>query len=132
MLLTTDGGATYKSVLATAAGGHSSGSLYRAKNGDYYVATQFGMIRSPAASDGAQWSAVPNSGQWVGGMTESAMTMFAAQGQSRLLTSPVGDGVKWTLMPDGPSSCGRMFYDRDHRLLYVECAGNGFWRVVMN
>jgi hypothetical protein len=130
ILLTTDGGATYKSVLGTSAGGHSSGTLYRAKNGDYFIGTEHSIIRSPAASDGSQWDVLANSGQWVGDLAESATTMFATQGQNRLMTSPVGDGVKWTMMADGPSGCGRARYDLDHHLLYVECGGHGLWRVV--
>jgi hypothetical protein len=46
------------------------------------------------------------------------------------MTSPVGDGVKWTMLTDGPSGCGRLAYDLAHHLLYAACGGKGFWRVV--
>jgi hypothetical protein len=128
MLLTRDGGATFTTVSGTAAGGHSSGTLSRMKNGDYYVGYMYGLIRSPASSNAATWTTLDNTGQWVGDVVESATMRFATHQQGLVTQSSVTDGVKWKDMPGSPKSefAG---YDRDHHILYVE-GSSQMWRVV--
>jgi hypothetical protein len=129
ILLTTDGGQTYKVVFNGAFGGHSSGTLSRANNGAYFIGTQFGAYRSTPVSDGQEWKAV--GGQWVGGIADTGSLLYETQQDAILRSSPSADGVAWQAVSGGPTGCERAHYDVIHKVLYVSCLGRGFWRLVM-
>jgi photosystem II stability/assembly factor-like uncharacterized protein len=125
LILTEDGGKTYRPVTAsTDAGGHSAGQLYRAKNG-YYIGAMNGVIYS---QDGTSWEELPNSGQWVQGIIGDGTTMYAS-GNNGVTSSLETDGKTWVGMP-GPLNAG-CFSDLDtgHQLLYLSCGNLGIWRV---
>jgi len=61
VLRTTDGGKTFEVVAKGGLGGHSSGTLSRAQNGDYYIATQQQSVFLKSSDSGANWSLVTNS-----------------------------------------------------------------------
>ena len=129
-LYTTDGGQTYKIVISGALGGHSSGTLSRANNGAYFIGNQFGAYRSTPASDGQNWS--PIGGQWVGEIADTGSLLYETQQAGLpLQSSPSTDGVNWQAVSGGPTTCEFAHYDALHKLLYVSCAANGFWRLVV-
>jgi hypothetical protein len=130
---TTDGGATWTKIpQQVVAGGHSAGRIYRAKNSAYYIGTEYGIIRSTWAENGGSWQLIPNSGQWVFGMTGDGTDMFAG-GNAGFFRSSESDGLSWKLMPDSAKhqdGCsGSTDPDPKHNLLYASCGIDGFWRV---
>jgi photosystem II stability/assembly factor-like uncharacterized protein len=132
LLYTTDGGDTYSPVPRVGGlGGHSSGTLSRASNGDFFIGTQVGIFHSPAESDGAQWSFLDNSGAWVGEIAETPTTYFATQQQGSIMIAPTGAVAQpWPVHEGSPIGCERIKYDAEHDVVYASCGANGFWRVV--
>ena len=128
VLRTTDGGKTFEVVAQGGLGGHSSGTLSRARNGDYYIGTQVGIFRSAAASDGKQWAQV-GSAAWVGEIADTGSSLFATQQQNGFLKSSDG-GANWSLVTNSAKNCERAKYDSGHHLLFASCGANGFWRAV--
>jgi hypothetical protein len=129
-LLTTDNGQTYTVVNSNSLGGHSSGTLSRTNNGAYLIGTQFGAYLSTAASDGQSWTAV--GGQWVGDIADTGSLLYETQqgATTPLQSSASTDGVNWQTISGGPIGCEFAHYDVLHKVLYVGCLGNGFWRLV--
>lgn len=138
--LTTDRGATWRTVSDKEAGGHTAGQLYKTKDGVFYLGNEYGILRS---ENGIDWNSVPNSGTKVVGIIGDGDTMFASQfvtcfdfadNLQPYLTSPEADGLTWTTMPS-PSSPdikqgGELDYDKSHNILYSSNCQSGFWRVV--
>lgn len=129
VLRTTDGGTTFQSVSPRMLSGHSSGLLTRANNGDYYIGNWDGLYRSTAQSDGREWTHV--GGQWVGELVDTGTQLFQTQIVSTTRSSPSGDGTAWTDVPGAPTTCERAAYESIHKVLYVSCGTNGFWRMVV-
>jgi len=129
-LYTKDGGKTYASVLDEGLGGHSSGTLSRARDGIFYIGTQNGIYRSLPGTDGSNWPPDSSGGAWVGEIAQSATALWATQQQSSLLTS--SDGSTWTPVADSPQTCERAKYDPNNKIVYASCGASGFWRAVVD
>jgi photosystem II stability/assembly factor-like uncharacterized protein len=136
LLRTTDGGKTYTKVSDSAAGGHSSGSLYHSPTGAYYVGSGYGVLRS--SDDGVTWTLNGSTGQYVMGITGDGTTMYASS-NGGVFSAPENPGTQWTKMNspfnDLAEGCF-LGYDFGHNLLYASCHGgkypngtNGMWRV---
>jgi hypothetical protein len=133
---TLDSGASWH--LIDAALGTKRGDLYHARTGLYYVATSKGIARSP---DGIAWSLIPNSGQFINGLTGDGTTIYAStfgvcfdwgSPVQPYTTSPEADGLTWTPFATPPSfnQGGTIALDPGRHLLYTARCQGGLWRVV--
>jgi photosystem II stability/assembly factor-like uncharacterized protein len=132
LFLTTDNGATWKSVApAGIQGGHYQ--IYHSKLGTYYLGTLQGMITSP---DGMAWTAIANSPGDLNGLVGTGKNLFVSQQiGGQFFTATEADPTKWTTLPTPgrPSSqwgAYLMAYDADHKLLYATTQQGGLWRVL--
>lgn len=135
---TDDAGATWTAVTDDQAQGHGAGQMYRAVDGTFYLPVLAGILRSP---DGITWTAVPDSGSIMSGLTGNGVTMWASRGfpwdpsddlYEPFWTSAEDDGLTWTQFASPMlSNGGQLAYDADHHLLYSSNGGEGLWRVVV-
>jgi hypothetical protein len=106
--------------------------MYRAVDGTYYVASDYGVQRS---SDGHDWETVPGSPNSFGMMGDGERLFTSARtagnGQP-YYTSPENDGTTWTPLATPNMENGAVFteYDADHHVMYFAATQSGLWRVV--
>jgi hypothetical protein len=133
---TQNGGSSWTQV--STVGNDGAGSqIYRSVTGAFYLGLQSGLARSP---DGTNWSILPNTGQFTGGIVGDGTTMYASEYTvcfdwsspiTPYLTAPESDGMTWTAMSTSPvvQQGGPLGYDASHHILYSSNCQDGFWRV---
>jgi hypothetical protein len=124
-----DSGGTWAKVGAGA--GHQ---IYRAKDGNYYLGTAYGVARS---SDGRTWTQIqgsPNSDGIIGDGQRMFTGWPTCCGNTQpFWTASETDGTTWTKLPSPDLSRGRFpyfAYEADHHVLYVATSKTGLWRMV--
>jgi hypothetical protein len=133
---TSNSGATWTLVNSTW-GAHGAGQLYRANDGTYYLGTASGLVRS---TDGENWSIVPNTGSYVGGLVSDGTTMYTSSfavclnwaSMNPYLSAPESNGLNWVQLPNAASvpfmQGGTLDIDRSRNILYSSNCQQGFWR----
>ncbi len=120
---------------------HAAGQLYRTKAGAFFLGSANGILHSV---DGATWTAVPNSGTLIAGMTGDGTSIWASSsyphGAARAppafepyLLATESQPMKWTKLASPLMTTGGavLSYDEDHHVLYSSNFWVGAFRVVM-
>ena len=132
---TSNHGASWTQI-STISNDSIGSQIYRGSNGTFYMGLDTGLVSSP---DGVNWSTIPNTGQFTGGIVGNGTTLFASEystcfdwGSS--ITSYItstDNGTTWNPMPTLPpvQQGGYLGYDPVHHILYSTNCQDGFWRV---
>jgi hypothetical protein len=125
---THDRGATWERV-----GPGNNASLYRARDGTYYLGSAYGTQRS---TDGHTWTLIAGSPllygmvgdgeRLIGGMRTSGPD------QQPYFVARESEGTTWTSMASPPMADGpvNLAYDPEHHVVYSANGHGGLWRVV--
>ena len=115
------------------------GRMYRAKNGNRYLAATWGVLVS---TDGDNWSEIANSGESMqAGITGDGTNLYRSNkgvcgevGNNEMFygTALETNPKQWMPMPSPGMTQGGydLGYDLDHHILYSSNCRQGFWRVV--
>jgi hypothetical protein len=115
------------------------GRMYRAKNGNRYLAATWGVLMS---TDGDNWSEIANSGESMqAGITGDGTNLYRSNkgvcgevGNNEMFygTALESNPKQWMPMPSPGMTQGGydLGYDLDHHILYSSNCRQGFWRVV--
>jgi photosystem II stability/assembly factor-like uncharacterized protein len=133
--VTTDRGANWRKAFGSGAG--AGNSLYRAKDGTYYLASLAGVLRS---SNGTDWSVIPGTHRTVGLVGAGGSIVAADQWSSSYWSTLETSAASWTTfttagMPaDSVAGAPFLDYDPGHHILYSSnwgSTGSGLWRIVL-
>jgi hypothetical protein len=129
IFLTTDAGETWTHP-HTQYAMNQTGEIPRDQNGNYYVASPGGVVKS---ADGLAWSLIPGSPR-SSSLAGDGTVLFTSINDSNPATpysTSSGDFSTWEAYESPQMSKGSwlMRYDVDHHLLYSSNELGGFWRV---
>ena len=129
IFLTQDAGKTWTRPYTVYAD-NQAGEVTRDKDGNYYVASPSGVVKSP---NGLSWSLIPNSPRStsLAGDGTVLFTSINDPNPAAPYSTSSGNFSTWKPYPAPQISKGSwlMRYDVDHHLLYSSNELAGFWRV---
>jgi hypothetical protein len=122
---TADDGATWEMV-----GPGGTGNVYRARDGYYYLATLYGVHRSP---DEHVWTYVQNTPNGVG-IAGDGQRMFNIDNNGNYYVASESDGTTWTKLSSPVTATGarvaNVASDVPHGILYSAATAAGLWLYV--
>jgi hypothetical protein len=105
--------------------------VYRAKDGEIYMASMGGGVRS---ADGTEWEKPANMPQGVSviGDGDRMFTSWVKDDKAAYWAATEDDGADWVQIsaPDVAPRGENFAMDRDHHLLYAAHRAGGIWRMV--
>jgi hypothetical protein len=138
LMITQDSGATWQPN-KLAGGGSCSGQytispLNRASNGNYYLGSTNGVLRS---ADGVNWEHVPNSHGFQMMLTQGSTDLFVADSLNPVIrTAKLEKDDQWSAIPAPPqisqgTDGGIPFiaYDDENHILYASMYSGGVARM---
>jgi len=132
LFLTTDDGANWKKVGPGASGAGAGQRLYKGPDSNYYVGTNYGVMRS---KDLQSWETVYSGGfrNFLG----NDVNLFTTTPWSfEYFVAPEKSPTSWNKLapesaPSGAVGGVYMAFDGKHNLLYTSNYDVGLWRLVM-
>jgi hypothetical protein len=121
-------------------GAHAGGQLYRAADGNLYMGSVNGVMRSP--DNGLTWSVMPDSGTLVFGVVGDGTKLYTSRyfpfnapganpWQPYASTSETAPGIWQTMDSPLMKNGGPMVYDPIHQIIYSSNLNAGVWRMVV-